>query len=84
MAIPIWDINCSLLFGWAKSKQKAHHENQIQIFPSHKPRPSMAEKSVLHTFRGHQPHNVQQRFEMYTVNTLFCFPQKRTPLNNSA
>jgi len=42
----------TLLFYWEKSKQKPHHENQIQVFPSRHARPPMDGKLVLHTFRG--------------------------------
>jgi hypothetical protein len=30
----------------------------------------MAEKFVLHTFRGHQPHKVQQCFQMFVEITF--------------
>jgi hypothetical protein len=45
-------ITFFLLFGWAKSKQKAHHENHPDF-------------NRDHNFRGHQPHKGQQYFEMF-------------------
>ncbi|HRG38491.1 MAG TPA: hypothetical protein PK289_08165, partial [Bacteroidia bacterium] len=45
-----------------KETKKTHHENQLQIFFSHKLTHYLAEKFAVRSFRGRQPHTLRLKF----------------------